>query len=250
MLYFGLAIEGNNTVLPDSPLFRDAYQKSWASYDADEANRLLDELGLRRRPDGLRVLPDGRRLDIIVETAGEDTEQTDILELIQTTWREIGIRLFTRPSQRDVFRNRIFSGETLMSVWFGLENGIPSADMSPAELAPTTQQSLQWPKWGQYYENSGKAGEPSDMAAALELLRLNEAWLVAPRHQEREAIWHRMLEIHSDQIFTIGVISGVRQPILVRKTLMNVPDEAVYNWEPGAQFGIYRPDTFWFAGSI
>jgi hypothetical protein len=22
--------------------------------------------------------------------------------------------------------------------------------------------------------------------------------------------------------------------------------QAVYNWEPGAQFGIYRPDTFWF----
>ena len=250
VLYFGLAIEGNNTVLPDSPLFRDVYQKSWASYDADEANRLLDELGLKRRPDGLRVLPDGRRLDIIVETAGEDTEQTDVLELIQTTWLEIGIRLFTRPSQRDVLRNRIFSGETLMSVWNGFENGIPSADMSPAELAPTTQQGLQWPKWGQHYENSGKAGEPPDMTAALELLQLNQAWLVAPGHQEREKIWHRMLKIHSDQIFTIGVIGGVRQPILVRKNLMNVPDEAIYNWEPGAQFGIYRPDTFWFAGSI
>jgi peptide/nickel transport system substrate-binding protein len=24
-----------------------------------------------------------------------------------------------------------------------------------------------------------------------------------------------------------------------------VPQEAVYNWEPGAQFGVYRPDTFW-----
>jgi peptide/nickel transport system substrate-binding protein len=25
-----------------------------------------------------------------------------------------------------------------------------------------------------------------------------------------------------------------------------VPEEAVYNWEPGAHFGVYRPDTFWF----
>jgi peptide/nickel transport system substrate-binding protein len=25
-----------------------------------------------------------------------------------------------------------------------------------------------------------------------------------------------------------------------------VPEEAIYNWEPGAQLGIYRPDTFWF----
>ena len=159
MLYFGLAIEGNNTVLPKSALFREDYQVRWARLDIDEANRLLDEMGLTQRDDGIRQLPDGREIDIIVETAGEDTEQTDVLELIQETWRKIGVRLYTRPSQREVFRNRIFSGETLMSVWSGFENGIPTAVMSPAEFAPTSQQQLQWPKWGQYYETSGGAGK-------------------------------------------------------------------------------------------
>jgi peptide/nickel transport system substrate-binding protein len=24
-----------------------------------------------------------------------------------------------------------------------------------------------------------------------------------------------------------------------------VPKEGIYNWDPGAHFGIYRPDTFW-----
>ncbi len=27
----------------------------------------------------------------------------------------------------------------------------------------------------------------------------------------------------------------------------NVPERGVYNFEPGAFFGMYRPDTFWFA---
>ena len=61
-----------------------------------------------------------------------------------------------------MLRNRIFAGETLMTIWFGLENGIPSADMSPYEFAPTSQQQYQWPKWGQYYETRGQAGEPPD----------------------------------------------------------------------------------------
>ena len=47
-------------------------------------------------------------------------------------------------------RNRIFSGEALMSVWSGFENGVRTANMSPAELAPANQQQLQWPKFGQY----------------------------------------------------------------------------------------------------
>ena len=246
VIYFGLAIEGNNTVLPKSPLFREDYQTRWARYDIDAANRLLDEIGLERRPDGIRQLPDGRELDIIVETAGEDTEQTDVLELIQETWREAGIRLYTRPSQREVFRNRIFSGETMMSVWSGFENGIPTAAMSPAELAPTSQQQLQWPKWGQYFETSGGAGEAPDIPSARELGELNQAWLETITRETREKVWHRMLEIHADEVFTVGVISGVRQPVIVRTTLKNVPHDAVYNWEPGAQFGVYRPDTFWF----
>ena len=29
--------------------------------------------------------------------------------------------------------------------------------------------------------------------------------------------------------------------------LRNVPDEGIFSWDPGAHFGIYRPDTFWFA---
>ncbi len=33
VLYFGLAIESNNTVLPQSPLFREAYRDRWARYD-------------------------------------------------------------------------------------------------------------------------------------------------------------------------------------------------------------------------
>jgi peptide/nickel transport system substrate-binding protein len=33
---------------------------------------------------------------------------------------------------------------------------------------------------------------------------------------------------------------------VVDKALRNVPQKGVYNWEPGAHFGIYRPDTFWF----
>jgi peptide/nickel transport system substrate-binding protein len=55
-----------------------------------------------------------------------------------------------------------------------------------------------------------------------------------------------MLAIYSDQVYSIGLISGIMQPVAARKSLRNLPNEAVYNWEPGAQFGIYRPDTFWF----
>ena len=51
-------------------------------------------------------------------------------------------------------------------------NGVPSVDTSPHELAPTSQQQLMWPSWGQYHETSGMAGEPPDMPAAKRLIEL------------------------------------------------------------------------------
>src|SRR3546814_6774103 len=114
-LFFGLAIESNNTVLSGSPLFKPEYQTRNATLDPAEANRLLDQLGLTKRDgNGIRLLPAGRPLEIIVETAGEDPEQTDILELIGANWAKIGVKLFDKPSQRDIVPHRIFSGEAMM----------------------------------------------------------------------------------------------------------------------------------------
>ena len=44
----------------------------------------------------------------------------------------------------------------------------------------------------------------------------------------------------------IGTVAGVQQPVVVNDRLRNVPAEGVFNWDPGAQFGIYKPDSFWF----
>jgi peptide/nickel transport system substrate-binding protein len=245
--YFGLALGGNNSVLPRSPLYKPEYRYEWAEYDLERANRLLDEIGLTERNDeGIRLLPDGRPMDLIIETAGESEEETDVLQLVQENWLELGIKAYVKPLQRQVLRNRIFAGETLMALWFGLENGIPSADMSPHEFAPTSQQQYQWPKWGQYFETGGKAGAPPDLPGAARLLELFNAWRRTPTTEARREIWHQMLEIYSEQVYTIGIIAGVPQPVVADQDLRNLPEEAVFNWEPGAQFGIYRPDTFWF----
>ena len=246
VIYFGLALEGQNTVLPQSPLYRPQYRSAWAAYDLDRANRLLDALGLKRSGDGLRHLPDGRALDIVVEDSGESSEKSDVLELIRDSWRKVGIRLYSRPTQLSLFRMRVFSGETLMSLDKGIENGLATADMPPWEFAPTTQQQLEWPKWGQYAETKGKAGEKPDLLGAIRLDDFYHSWLATTDADEHARIWHQMLQSWAEEVYTIGLVAGVQQPVVVNVKLRNVPRDGMFNWDPGAQFGIYKPDGFWF----
>ena len=81
----------------------------------------------------------------------------------------------------------------------------------------------------------------------MELVSLLKAWRHSATTQERAAIWRRMLDIHADQIFTIGIVSGTQQPVVISNLLHNVPVSASWSFEPGAYFGMYRPDTFWFS---
>jgi len=246
VVYFGLGRESSNTVLQRSALFRPEFRSAWTKFDLKAANALLDSIGLTRRDGaGLRLLPDGRPMELIIDTSGESTEETDVLELIRDSWRQLGIAMFSRPSQREVFRKRVFSGKSMMSIWSGMSNGIPTADMSPGELAPTTQEQLQWPMWGQYYEQGRKGGEAPTAPDVVELVKLFEQWRNSGSADEREKIWLRMLAINADEVYTIGIVTRALQPVVVRDNLRNVPVEGIYSWDPGAYFGMYHPDTFW-----
>ena len=250
VIYYGLGIEGNNTALPGSALFDPELRTRWTRYDLRTANALLDEMGLTKRDHrGLRLLPDGRPMKMVIESAGESTEQTDVLELLHDTWIELGIKIYPKALQRDVMRNRIFAGETVMCIWFGSEFALMDADSNPKDYVITEQQQLQWPKWGQFRETKGKAGEPVDMPEAKELQELEHAWSHTADRAERTRIWRRILEINADQQFTIGILAGAFQPVVIARALKNVPEEGVFNWEPGAHFGMYRPDTFYFSTS-
>ena len=248
-LYFGLAKEGGMTVVSRSPLFKEEYRSAWADYDPDEANRLLDEMGLTgRNRAGLRLLPDGRPMEFLVETAGERQEVENALAIISDTWRDLGIKLVMRPLDRDILRNRVYAGVSMSAVWFGWDNGLPQSMTPPEYLAPTQQEFFAWPKWGQYTQTRGSAGEPIDIPEARRLMDLWHDWERTEDLATRKAIWQEMLAIHADQQFGIGVLAEAPQPVVVNNNLHNVPEQAKWAWEPGAHFGIHRVDEFYFDG--
>jgi peptide/nickel transport system substrate-binding protein len=246
-LLFGLGTEGNNTVIEESPLFYPGLRTRNAVYDPGEASRLLDEIGLTKRNGaGIRLLPDGRELEIIVETDGEGGLVVDGLTLITEFWREIGVKLFVKPQDRTILRNRAYSGLTIMVAAQGLDLAIPTAAMAPTELAPMMQTFYSWPKWGQYVETKGKNGEPCDVPEARRLLELYARWMSTGDKAVQAETWREMLQNHVENQWSIGTIAGAIQPVIVRNGLINVPKKALYSWEPTAMLGVYRIDEFYW----
>ena len=134
----------------------------------------------------------------------------------------------------------------MMSISKGLNIGLATPDLNPEELAPVSSVQPNWPVWGQYTETGGKAGEAPSLPSAARLLELYEMWRKSTNNAEREAIWTEMLQIYSQEVFSIGLARETVQPVVINKKLQNVPETGIYAWSPTSFFGIYRPDTFWF----
>lgn len=248
VVYIGLAKPSNNTIMPRSELFKPEYATKWANYDPKLANKLLDEIGLTKKDSqGYRLLPDGRPATIVVEHASEETEDNDALALITDNWKKIGIKMLTKPQTRDNFRLRTFSGEAVMTAFAGAVTAVPTVNTSPKEFAPTMLGGLQWSRWGMFVESKGRQGEKCDMEQACKLLDYVKEWETGATPDDRRKAWEKILQTNADEVFSIGTVNGIRQPIVVGPKVRNVPKEGYYAWDPGGYIGLYQPDTFWIA---
>jgi peptide/nickel transport system substrate-binding protein len=246
VIHIGLATPSNNTIMSRSVLFKPEYATKWAEYDPKLANKLLDELGLTKRDaNAIRLLPDGRSAVIVVESQSEQTEESDALQLIADYWKKVGIKMLVKPQTRENFRLRTTSGDALMTAYAGVVTAVPTPNTSPREFAPTMRGGLQWPKWGMFVESGGKQGEKCDMEPACRLLDYLDEWQNSTDEQGRRAAWEKILQTNTDEVFSIGTVNGVRQPIVVGPKVRNVPKEGYYAWDPGGYIGLYQPDTFW-----
>ncbi len=208
---------------PRSVLFKPEHAARWAHHDPKLANELLDEIGLKQRNgNGIRRLPDGEPMNIVVEHAAEDVEVgstlADLLTLIKDHWKKIGIQLRSKPQTLANLRLRALNGDATMTADAGMKMAVPTSDTRPWEFAPTTASALQWAAWGLFTESDGKQGERCDLPEACQLLGLLHDWDKAPDEAARRDIWGKILSIHADQVFSIGTVSGPvrRKPTLRR----------------------------------
>ena len=85
-------------------------------------------------------------------------------------------------------------------------------------------------------------------AGSLQAARLRQGVGDTPTDEAgRRAAWDKILETNADEVFSIGTVNGIRQPIVVGPKVRNVPKEGYCAWDPGGYIGLYQPDTFWIA---
>jgi peptide/nickel transport system substrate-binding protein len=87
----------------NAPEIYSSSNNEWClAADMEEANRMLDEAGYERGPDGIRVTPEGVRMSVLYQTSTNSVRQ-GTQALVKQIWDELGIETELRNVEAGVF---------------------------------------------------------------------------------------------------------------------------------------------------
>jgi peptide/nickel transport system substrate-binding protein len=136
--------------------FRDAdavKKGDWVAFDPPRAERLLDEAGLRRGPDGWRRLADGNPLSFTVQTPAGYSDWVAATTIIVRSLRHVGVDAVVRTSDYQAWFEQLGNGDFTLSVGWSEASATPygfyHALMSSESVRPLGESAPEnWHRFG------------------------------------------------------------------------------------------------------
>jgi len=221
---FGIGKPRQMSPPPSSPFYDPEYEKAFVEYDPVEANRLLDDMGLTRGSDGLRLRPDGDPIILYLETSSLNNR---ILELVASYWTAVGVKSEVKEEARQLFYQRKRGLMHDVGVWGGSDEQIPLLD--PRWLIPFSDESIHAIDYARWFRADGKRGEtpPDDLRRCIELF-----WEIeeTPDQQKQIQLMQEILDLNRKNLWVIGTLGEIPTFFLVKNSFRNVPDVAMSGW--------------------
>lgn len=241
--FLGQGTPRTETVVPSSPYYQPELESLNAEYDPATAETLLDGIGLTKGADGFRTFPDGSELLIVIETSGTGAGELDTYELVTEWWNAIGVKTELVQETREVFWERAGANEIMVATWTTDRGLVPMVD--PIYQFPFDERSWMGPAFGMWYKSAGEQGEepPAHIMAAMDLY--NEYRRTTDPARQLE-IGKEIVKMATEQLWAIGTVGLVPNPVVVKNSFMNVGAEHTADWiimTPGTQ----DPAHYYFA---
>ncbi len=216
--------------LPDDKFYNARLGTQYIEHDPDQANKILDKLGLNKRDsNGFRLTADGSKLFISVDAMVVDTAAIDTMELVKKQWAKVGIDLGINTMERSLYYERAQNADYDIGTY--AVPGGRNATLDPRALVAIhtldSRQSLPWVKW---YSTGGKSGEePTE--GMKERMRLWDAWKQSSDPVAADAMFRKILDLAADGFEVMGTVQAVTTFGTRNVKLMNVPAKIPLAWD-------------------
>ena len=234
LFYKNRGIPRQATAAESTPFFVEEYAKTYAEYDTQKANKLLESLNLtKRNKDGFRLGNDGNPVHLIIETTTAGTT-LDILQMICEYWQAVGIQAEAKVVEGSLLTERTKSAEVMIQARPMGSFLPPLIDFSGNYIAPL---------YGRWKQSAGKRGEePTKEFKQLILLGdLRKNCTV----EEDVDIFKQIYELYAKNVWMIGLVGEIPALLAKKNYFKNVPEKSLYSYARGRRLGLVFPEQFW-----
>jgi peptide/nickel transport system substrate-binding protein len=207
------------------------YRTKWCTYDPDQANQLLDSIGLDQKDaEGFRLRTDnGERLLLELTTVGGMfVPYTQHAEMIREQWRQIGIEAVVKEMERTLAFTRSQGNENQIMFW--ANDGSEIIYLFPRHALPVDPVECHMaPLVARWYATNGQEGmEPpsEEMRQALDLFRAAAGQPAEERIATAQEIWKILCE-EQWSIGTVGQSPAFMGLRIANNNLGNIPSRQV-----------------------
>ena len=241
VVFLGFGVPAQVQVIPGSKFREEEWVTKDTEFDPDTANELLDEMGLERGANGMRMRPDGEplvlRFDIVIGDPGAQA----VAELYKEFFEDVGVAVDLRVVARDQIRSLIDNNDIEVGMWIadkGSDVMFPHSPIWQVPHAPLdwNMWGIEWAKW--YATNGAEGEEPTGDVKVLQ--NLLDEMKVTTDEEERIRIGKEILRINAENLYTIGDVGEVPIPVILGTNFKNYPEEGFtsYDWLGNYQYPI------------
>ncbi len=249
IVWNGLGVSRQYSPVKGSPEYDEEMTKKWAQYDPKTANALLDKLGLKMGSDGIRLRPDGKPLEIIMEhTFLQGDPGLDELNLMVKYWKAIGIKIDTKYDERALYEQRVHDAAVQATAGFGWDrSSVVKAD--PGRWLGTIDDGPWAPAYGHWYAKSPyKKIEPPQDHPIRKIWDLWDKTQVEPDEAKRNALFQQLIDVHKQAPFAVGVVGEMALPSIVKNNFRNCKGGYIDD-DTLRDHGLINPQQFYIKSS-
>ena len=213
---------------PGSPFYNEQLSTQYTEFDPDQANALLDGLGLTRGDDGVRRMSDGRPVKFLIDVIPSlQPDFVDILEMVEQQWADLGIDMDVNSLERTFFFERTSqANDHDAAVWGG--GGVQLVGV-PQQLVPIHHDARWGIPWSQWYNSGGKEGEEPPETVKQRIALYDQSRSTGDP-EERRKLLMEIAQIAADQFEVMGVAKAAVTYGIAKNNLGNVPETMVNSW--------------------
>ena len=219
-LYYGYASMPDVTVGPQND-----------TYDVALANKLLDDLGLKKGADGFRTYPDGKPVTIMINHQGQESDMEPAAELAVQYLSAVGIKASVKKLEPNTYNSDAAANKIQAFVAWSHDQGWDS-DYTQGDASRAGQE------WELWRSTQGKQGiEPPDwIKQAYQLDK--KRWESVSGSDEYNQLKEQGYAWERANLPYINFVEHVKYPTVARKTLHNIASAgyAIANTFAAVQF--------------